>query len=149
MAFSPCFDLYFLQPVLSSHLAIRRGWPLNTGSTVLTSGSFWACLMESYPSSFNTGELWQNFLASVNVRAVVIMTIIAGPGSYCWTIKGSLKTREYEIMYSTSLKNTCETSLIRWGHQLEGRARACTPQGGAHFNKAIVYISTGALTVTH
>ena len=34
------FELYFLQPVLgghsvlSGHLAIPRGWPLNTGSTV-------------------------------------------------------------------------------------------------------------------
>ena len=40
MAFSPFSDLYFLQPVLSSHpvlsghLAIPQGWPLNTGSTV-------------------------------------------------------------------------------------------------------------------
>ena len=35
------FELYFLQPVLgghpvlSGHLATPRGWPLNTGSTVL------------------------------------------------------------------------------------------------------------------
>ena len=29
------FELYFLQPVLGGHLAIPRGWPLNTGSTVL------------------------------------------------------------------------------------------------------------------
>ena len=34
------FELYFLQPVLgghpvlSGHLAIPRGWPLNTGSTL-------------------------------------------------------------------------------------------------------------------
>ena len=40
MAFSPCSDLYFVQPVLSGHpvlsglLAIPQGWPFNTGSTV-------------------------------------------------------------------------------------------------------------------
>ena len=28
------FELYFLQPVLSGHLTIPKGWPLNTGSTV-------------------------------------------------------------------------------------------------------------------
>ena len=39
MTFSPCSDLYFVQPVLSGHLAIPRGWPLNTGSTV---SSFWS-----------------------------------------------------------------------------------------------------------
>ena len=39
MTFSPCSDLYFIQPVLSGHLAIPRGWPLNTGSTV---SSFWS-----------------------------------------------------------------------------------------------------------
>ena len=39
------FELYFLQPVLvgnpvlSGHLAIPRGWPLNTGSTVCCSWS--------------------------------------------------------------------------------------------------------------
>ena len=39
------FELYFLQPVLvghpvwSGHLAIPRGWPLNTGSTVWCSWS--------------------------------------------------------------------------------------------------------------
>ena len=38
MAFSPCSDLYFVQPVLSGHLAIPRGWPLNTGSTVQLNG---------------------------------------------------------------------------------------------------------------
>ena len=30
------FELYFLQPVSSGHLAIPRGWPLNTGSTVIS-----------------------------------------------------------------------------------------------------------------
>ena len=39
MTFSPCSDLYFIQPVLSGQLAIPRGWPLNTGSTV---SSFWS-----------------------------------------------------------------------------------------------------------
>ena len=28
------FEPYFLQPVLGGHLAILRGWPLHTGSTV-------------------------------------------------------------------------------------------------------------------
>ena len=30
--------MYSVQPVLSGHLAIPRGWPLNTGSTVLQLG---------------------------------------------------------------------------------------------------------------
>ena len=34
MAFSPYSDLYFVQPVLSGHLAIPRGRLLNTGLTV-------------------------------------------------------------------------------------------------------------------
>ena len=42
------FELYFLLPVLSGHLAIPRGWPLNTGSTVIAKKS---CLLYPMPTS--------------------------------------------------------------------------------------------------
>ena len=35
ISFLSALYYYFLQPVLGGHLAIPRGWPLNTGATVL------------------------------------------------------------------------------------------------------------------
>ena len=63
------FELYFLLPVLSGHLAIPRGWPLNTGSTVFPSKasnftthkfmfaiSVLACENSRFPSLLAVGE---------------------------------------------------------------------------------------------
>ena len=63
------FELYFLLPVLRSHLAIPRGWPLNTGSTVFLSKashyrtrkfmfaiSVLACENSRFPSLLAAGE---------------------------------------------------------------------------------------------
>lgn len=69
MAFSPCFDLCFVQSVLSGHLAIPRGWPLNAGSTALTydRAKNRTCLSRVYsflfPSSVPCGILLVRFLA--------------------------------------------------------------------------------------
>ena len=47
------FEMFFLQPVfgghpiLSGHLAIPRGWPLNTGSTVYNIGLEFVSYLQS------------------------------------------------------------------------------------------------------